>query len=441
MRVERNPAPKTTILSASKPAVFWRCDKTMEKFTKKAVIFSLTAILLFFFAFAPNPILSQRELEVNYPTIQGLTLETEATPLPEYVRYIFNFSIAIVGLIGFAALIVGGFRYLISAGAPEKRKSAKAQIKSALLGVLILLFSYLILITLDPQFIIFRPLEITPVPPVPLPGAPIDEAAAPDLLGRIKELAEAVKRTVSDMDETAQELTELTGNCSCSTTQPLCLCSNYRGSCSTDSVNPCYAAEQDQPCPDNEEIKAGQQSVFAKRDDMLYYKNRALAERQDLIENLEKILYPKIAWHINKITIEANVLNQLPPEAVADRGLQQEILRILQEDKAELETEKGYKEQLKGKLLELAEAIEEVRDPGQELSELPDECLTNVPSQCQGSCAGGCHDTLGCFPGTCGGGNPCPTSEIQSRADDISDSASTITQIADEIIGIVNSIR
>jgi hypothetical protein len=195
----------------------------MLKKSKKIITFSLIIfsclILLIGLVFA------QKELEVKYPEIQGFKPKTVASSLSDYVKYIFNFNIAIIGLIGLGALIVGGIRYLTSAGNLEKIKNAKKQIKSALLGILILLFSYLILTTINPQLVIFQEPTVKPTPAAPpLPEVEISPAPSADILERIKEFAEAVKQVADSIANTAQEIKTLTDNCDCDTTQPMCVC-------------------------------------------------------------------------------------------------------------------------------------------------------------------------------------------------------------------------
>ncbi len=92
-------------------------------------------------------------LEVNYPTIEGIRPQDIILTLPEYVKYIFNFSLAIAGLVVFAVLIYGGFRYLTSAGSPAVQKDARSQIFAGFLGLIVLLSSYLILTTINPQLV------------------------------------------------------------------------------------------------------------------------------------------------------------------------------------------------------------------------------------------------------------------------------------------------
>ena len=110
---------------------------------KKYQIITTSILLLFFSLLLINVVLAQeRPLETEYPEIQGFKPENVATNLPQYVKYIFNFAVALVGLIAFGVLVWAGIRYVTSAGKPEELKKSKKRIQASLLGILILLFSY-----------------------------------------------------------------------------------------------------------------------------------------------------------------------------------------------------------------------------------------------------------------------------------------------------------
>lgn len=93
------------------------------------------------------------------PGIGGEPGITTTPLLPDYIKYIFNFSIAIGGLIAFGFLVYGGLRFLTSAGDPSKMSDAKDQIFSALLGLIVLLGSWIILTTINPELIRINPLK------------------------------------------------------------------------------------------------------------------------------------------------------------------------------------------------------------------------------------------------------------------------------------------
>lgn len=107
-----------------------------------------------------------KELEITYPKIPGFRIpSTVKTDLFDYLKYIFVFFIAISGLLAFFMIIYAGVRYLTSTGKPSVMADARDQITSAFLGLLILLFSIVVLKTINPQIV-----KVS-LPKVPLPAA------------------------------------------------------------------------------------------------------------------------------------------------------------------------------------------------------------------------------------------------------------------------------
>ena len=100
-------------------------------------------------------------LELDYPDIPGVGTLTDTTSLPDYVKYIFNFSLIIAGLVAFGALIYGGMRYLTSAGNVSAMNDAKSQIFSGLLGLTVLLSSYIILATVNVELVTFDNIDMS----------------------------------------------------------------------------------------------------------------------------------------------------------------------------------------------------------------------------------------------------------------------------------------
>ena len=77
--------------------------------------------------------------------------------LPNYIKAIFEFSLLLAGLVAFGALIIGGFRYMTSAGDSNKMGDAKSQAFAGLLGLVIILSSYVILGTVNPRLAVLKP--------------------------------------------------------------------------------------------------------------------------------------------------------------------------------------------------------------------------------------------------------------------------------------------
>jgi len=94
-------------------------------------------------------------LEIQYPEIPGAEAPKA---LGDYINYIFRFLVITSGLVAFGVLIFGGVKYLLSAGSPVKISEARGRIFQGFLGLIIVISSYLILTTINPQlaFIEFK---------------------------------------------------------------------------------------------------------------------------------------------------------------------------------------------------------------------------------------------------------------------------------------------
>jgi len=95
----------------------------------------------------------------DYPKLPACQDNKECRPgeagfgLPQFIKYIFLFSLGIVGIVGFIAILIAAFGYVTSVGNPQKAAEAKDRIVSALLGLLLLLGSYVILNIINPDLL------------------------------------------------------------------------------------------------------------------------------------------------------------------------------------------------------------------------------------------------------------------------------------------------
>jgi hypothetical protein len=118
-----------------------------------------TILFIFSVAFA---------LEVNWPksplgtdlvascsTIQA----TSSCNFATLTKYFYEWGIALGGLATFVALVIAGFQYLTSMGEPARLAEARGKIRSAIFGLILLLGSWIILNTINPQLLSFSPLS------------------------------------------------------------------------------------------------------------------------------------------------------------------------------------------------------------------------------------------------------------------------------------------
>jgi hypothetical protein len=103
---------------------------------------------------AITAVLAARELYGDYPDIPGATTPKDTdSPLSIYLNYIYSFAIFLGAAISFIMLVWAGTRYITSSGKPYKVKVAKEQIVAGIVGLIIMLSSYLILNTINPDLV------------------------------------------------------------------------------------------------------------------------------------------------------------------------------------------------------------------------------------------------------------------------------------------------
>lgn len=126
----------------------------MRAINKTIFLFLLLAIS-FFLIKNFNFIQAQdkQTLEIVYPKlVPDVEPPTSIkTYLPRYIQYVYTFAIVCGGIIALIALILGGFKYLSSAGNPATMSDAKDQIFSGIIGLVVILGTYIFLNELNPR--------------------------------------------------------------------------------------------------------------------------------------------------------------------------------------------------------------------------------------------------------------------------------------------------
>jgi hypothetical protein len=313
----------------------------MRKKEKILFFIFFSGTTLFFSAL----VLAQGQLEINYPNIPGVTRpQSILTPLNTYLGYLYGFFMIIAGVLTFSLLVVGGIKYLLSFGKPQKMADAKEQITGALLGMLIIFLSYLIINTLNPQLALPR-LPFFPVPTTTPVGIYLETPRLPTLalqevpvgtlitseigpssfllatstsatsststkyatafegalygerLKRIHEVASTTVPVAKKLREIAKELRNLVDQCSCfncQNTGATCITPNCAGSCPcTGDVCPPNIRQQIKDKQKEIELFSGAYEAFLNSHSLVEdYKNNHQAdittyldqEAQDLID-------------------------------------------------------------------------------------------------------------------------------------------------------------
>ncbi|MFY9493025.1 MAG: pilin [Minisyncoccia bacterium] len=120
----------------------------MSYLSYKSYIITATILLLTL----PTAVLA---LEVDFPSVQGVKVTDSMGPA-QWIRYIFLMSQALVGLAIIYALVRSGVEWMTARGNEGQVKVAKERITGAVLGLIILLGSYIFLYTINPQLVQIR---------------------------------------------------------------------------------------------------------------------------------------------------------------------------------------------------------------------------------------------------------------------------------------------
>lgn len=118
---------------------------------KIAILFSIFALLVIF---GMAGFVNAVGYEIPFPSAVEEAAAGEG--IAGYVNRLYIYALGLVGLTALGAIIFGGILYTTSAGNPSLQGDAKKRITSALIGLGILLTSYLILYTINPDLVNLR---------------------------------------------------------------------------------------------------------------------------------------------------------------------------------------------------------------------------------------------------------------------------------------------
>lgn len=131
-------------------------------------------------------------LLVPLPQPQGGVV-TMVTGPAYHILALYNFAVAISGILAFAIIVVAGFIWVTSAGKPDRISKAKEMVFNAILGLLLLIGSWVVLKTIDPDLGILREPAV----------GDIEVSTTSRLIGTTAAPADACKRIKRCQDYTA----------------------------------------------------------------------------------------------------------------------------------------------------------------------------------------------------------------------------------------------
>ncbi|MBU4481959.1 hypothetical protein KKC16_00735, partial [Patescibacteria group bacterium] len=83
----------------------------------------------------------------------GKTYHYVSSNLPEYVKNFYNFAVGAIAIIAVIMIMIGGLQWIFAAGNPGAITTAKSNILSAISGLVLILFSYVLLYTINPNLV------------------------------------------------------------------------------------------------------------------------------------------------------------------------------------------------------------------------------------------------------------------------------------------------
>ncbi|MBI2053962.1 MAG: hypothetical protein HYT36_01320 [Candidatus Staskawiczbacteria bacterium] len=124
-------------------------------------LFVFLVLLFFLMPLSKFSLATVFALENDYPSFFGLTI-TNDTSIIEYAKYFFNLAMAVGGFLALTTMVFGGLYYLISFAGGKFIGEGTAWIKAGASGLIILLSSYLIVYSINPDLVYFRLEDLIP---------------------------------------------------------------------------------------------------------------------------------------------------------------------------------------------------------------------------------------------------------------------------------------
>ena len=105
-------------------------------------------------------------------SLPGISTESGVN-LTAYLQQLFNLSIMLAGILAVLMVVVGGIQYMMSEAVTDKSDATK-RIWSSVIGLLLVLSSWLILNTINPDLLDLNVLKITPTEQIQQARTPTD---------------------------------------------------------------------------------------------------------------------------------------------------------------------------------------------------------------------------------------------------------------------------
>lgn len=100
--------------------------------------------------------------------------------LAEYIFAVYQYALIVGGVVAVVMIIVGGLKYTISGGSSDKTGDAKKHIGNAVTGIVLLLFTYIILNQINPELVSFKNISLNYIAAKSLDDTVYEDRDLPD---------------------------------------------------------------------------------------------------------------------------------------------------------------------------------------------------------------------------------------------------------------------
>lgn len=142
---------------------------------RRYIVFGTVAIMLgalvapFAFAAEPSTIKFTPQISIPGTDIQaGQTINIDGSTIGRYIIALYTFGVYAAGIVATVTLMAAGFVWLTAGGNNSQVEQAKTMVRGALTGYVLLLVSWVLLNTINPNLTEFRSLDIQEVTKITL---------------------------------------------------------------------------------------------------------------------------------------------------------------------------------------------------------------------------------------------------------------------------------
>ncbi|MCX6796684.1 MAG: hypothetical protein NTW06_04285, partial [Candidatus Falkowbacteria bacterium] len=134
------------------------------KFIKIAITFCLFFIFLnITTANAQTNFKPQIGIGGEFTKGANVNVTNNTQTIAEYIKQIYKYLIGIVAIVAVVVMMLGGIIWITAGGNPSRVGEAKSWITASLTGLILVMFSYVILKTVNPELVNFKVQTITPI--------------------------------------------------------------------------------------------------------------------------------------------------------------------------------------------------------------------------------------------------------------------------------------